>query len=254
MPRNTSRRHICLPGIWITLFGLTVSSPGQKVVSPTKSEQKSHARAPLNDYEDSEVRVVIPNGWRLISKDGLRGDQKRMSLGGSVSEPSRGLIVEKDGFTLAIAYNTTQASGIIGGRFIEIFNIPWPGIDDIWDCSMYLHQQPEPASRVLLFENVIVDDMDPKGVESCGLSKEPGAWSDEHGMKRRWFGGYFTDSGGGYFFGSGGEGCGEKAYTLTAEERIPERLPLVEDPKLNKIIRESIDLVDSIRYKRCAPS
>jgi hypothetical protein len=34
----------------------------------------------------------------------------------------------------------------------------------------------------------------------------------------------------------------------------PERLPVVGDPALKKMIQEAIDIVDSIHYKRCAPA
>jgi len=107
---------------------------------------------------------------------------------------------------------------------------------------------------VLIFDDIIVDEMDPRGIESCNLSKRPGDWGDRNGMKRRWYGGYFTTAEGGYFFDSKDEECGLKAYTLTFQEKIPERLPLLGDPSLLRMIREAVDVVNSIHYKKCAPA
>ena len=178
-----------------------------------------------------------------------------MSLGNSISQGQGKLILEKNGYTLGIAYNTSHASGVEGGRFIEAFNIPWPGIDDVWDCSMYLRGYSQPASRTLIFNNFIIDSGDPQVQEHCGIPKDLGALDEENVFQgeRRWFGGDFTTADGALFFESKGAGCGLKAYTLTYQAKTPDLLPVERDPKLKKMIQEAIDLVNDIHYKRCAP-
>jgi hypothetical protein len=252
---ETIQRFLSFLGAFVALWVLSIPILAQSAASSGKSVEGAHMPKTPKVYEDREIRVDIPQGWQIASTgDAKKKSENVISLGNSVSQPEGGLVLEKEGYALAIAYNTGQASGIEGGRFIEVFSIAWPGVEDEWSCSGYLHYQSQPASRILIFENVIVDDMDPKGIEICGLSKMPGAWEDKNGMKRRWFGGYFTTADGGYFFDSDGDGCGEKAYTLTSQEEIPEKLPLLGDPGLKKMIQEAIDIVNSIHYKKCAPA
>jgi hypothetical protein len=220
-------------------------------------ESRTHDSATVKNspkiYEDREIKVRIPPGWRILSDAEIKSTTSGDSLGNSVGQGGGKLILQKNTYVLGLAYNTSQASGVEGGRFIEIFNIPWPGVDDAWDCSLYLSGYPQPANRVLMFTNVLVDPNKAGIGEHCGIKIDSRAWGDENGAIRRWFGGYFTTAEGGYFFGSRGEGCGEKAYTLTFQERRPDRLPNFNDGAAKKIIQEAIDIVDSIQYKRCAP-
>jgi hypothetical protein len=219
-------------------------------------------------YEDKEIRVVIPSGWSVVPESAIkRPDGPAMSLGNSVSQGAGKLILETSRYTLGIAYNTSHASGVEGGRFIEAFNIPWPGIDDAWTCSGQLREYPQPASRHLIFINLIVETGDEKVRENCAIQKELGSWREKDGQKekeydygdRRWFGGYFTTEYGGYFFGGDSDGCGLKAYTLTSQATTPDGLPIADIPnqdnnhELEKTIQEAIDIVNSIQYKRCAP-
>jgi hypothetical protein len=104
-----------------------------------------------------------------------------------------------------------------------------------------------------MFTNVLVDPNRTGIDEHCAIKIGSRAWGDENGVIRRWFGGYFRTAEGGYFFGSQGEGCGEKAYTLTFQAQRPDRLPNFNNRALKKMIQEAIDIVDSIQYKRCAP-
>jgi len=204
-------------------------------------------------YEDHEIKVRIPPGWRILSDAEIKGTKSADSLGNSVSQVGSKLILQKNAYVLGLAYNTGHASGVEGGRFIEIFNIPWSGVDDAWDCSLYLSEKPQPASRALMFTNVIVDPNKAGIGEHCGIKIDSRAWGDENGAIRRWFGGYFETAEGGYFFDSQGEGCGEKAFTFTFQENRPDQLPNFNDRVLKKMIQEAIDIVDSIQYKRCAP-
>jgi hypothetical protein len=78
-------------------------------------------------------------------------------------------------------YHTSQASGIVGGRFIEIFKIPWPGVDYAWTCGDSLKRDPWPASRQLMFVNLILDSDDARVRENCGISEPLGKWVVENG-------------------------------------------------------------------------
>ena len=40
----------------------------------------------------------------------------------------------------------------------------------------------------------------------------------------------------------------------TSAARTPDQLPAAEDPHLEQVIQEAIDIVNSIHYKRCAPT
>jgi len=228
---------------------LVIPSPGW-AQSAKETRQQVPRKSP-EVYGDREIEVKISKGWRI--------------LGTGNEEPRGRLLLEKDHYTLSLAYHTGQASGIIGGRFTEILRIPWPGLDDEWTCSGYLRQVSWPASRHLLFVNLIVDSGDAKVRENCGIQKALGTWIEKGGQKRfdfgdeRWFGGYFTTESAGYFFGGDADGCGLKAYTLTSQATTPEQLPIADipnqdnNPALEQIIQEAIDIVNSIHYKRCAP-
>ncbi len=164
------------------------------------------------------------------------------------------LLLYKDGYTLTLGYDTLQASGIAGGRSIEIFNIPWAtdsGFDS-WGCANSFPQVPQPATRSLLFENLIVDTDRDNVRKDCNLPhlRDPSATSQLPG-ELRWFGGYFTAVGGAYF---SDQDCGqhcyrELAYTLTTSARKAEQLPRSDDPHLADIVQQAIDIVRSIQYK-----
>lgn len=235
---------------------------GPPANSKPATGQGAHASpVPSTVYEDSEIKVRIPAGWALLPRPGRRdlGRGRYGSLGNSVLPEEGRVVLEKKGYVLAIAYDTSHASGIIGGRFPEVFNIPWPGIDDEVNCSMHLGGFTQPASRALMFINVVIDSGLAEVREACGIAKDLAYKVDtdtgeEFVGERRWFGGYFTSEGGRWFFPSKGEGCGEKAYTLTFTTDTPGKLPVVGDQKLKSMIREAIDVVNSIRYKRCPPA
>ena len=107
-------------------------------------------------YEDSEVRIAIPTGWSIVPKDELsRNGGVGASLGNSVSGADGKVVLEKGDYVLGITYHTDHASGIEGGRFIEIFNIPWPHIEDPWTCSLYLRGSVYPANRILTFTSLV---------------------------------------------------------------------------------------------------
>lgn len=262
MANLVQRHHFdcsCRDGKWLAgRFGVCAGSV-------FRFETYSHARVArphkaTRIYEDAEIKVVIPAGWRVAPQDEILSHVGAgVSLGNSVSEGDGKVLMEKGRYTLGIAYHTDHASGIEGGRFIEIFDIPWPNVDDEWTCSLYLGGYVQPASRLLTFTNIIVDSGDAKVQENCGIRKDFGRWVEKDGVRsiegiRRWFGGYFTTADGGYFFDSDGNDCGQKAYTLTFQASEPDRLPVLDDPGLKKVVQEAIDIVDSIHYKRCPPA
>lgn len=248
------RRSIAI----VVVVSGTGSVFGQSIAARRRSAR------PQRTYEDREIKVVIPAGWKIVPDAALKEPGgPGMSLGNSISGAHRKLILAKKEYTLGIAYNTDHASGIVGGRFIEIFNIPWPGMDDIWNCSMYLGEYPQPASRNLIFVNLIVDSGDEKVRANCPIQTGLGKWTERDGQRtyqgeRRWFGGYFRATEGGYFFGGNGADCGLKAYTLTSQATSPNELPdagnpILDVPELKRVIGEAIDIVNSIHYKRCSP-
>jgi hypothetical protein len=258
MSLQTLSRIILLPVVGTILHGSAallyaqVQSPPSE---PAKAQGASVPRAKI--YEDDEIKLTIPADWRIVPQNELNA-AAGVALGNSVRGTKGTLLLEKDRYTLAIAYHTGQASGIEGGRFIEIFNIPWPNVDDQWNCSGYFGGYAQPASRVLIFYNRTVDSSDAKVRENCGIRRDLGHWIEKDGVRsfegeRRWFGGFFTTERG-YFFDSNGEGCGEKAYTLTFQADTPDQLPDVDDPRMKKMTQEAIDIVDSIGYKRCSPA
>jgi hypothetical protein len=219
--------------------------------SGTFEAESAQARpASTKVHEDDEVKIPIPAGWMIAT-----GDHPAVAINDAKGQ----LLLSRTNYTLALAYDTQQVSGIIGGRFIEIFTIPWLGADEAWDCSLHLSSSPQPASRALMFLNVIFRTDDPEVRGKCGIQKALGYWTNKGGAKQtvgeqRWFGGFFTTAGGGRFFQSVGTGCGQKAYTLTSKAKTPDELPLPDDQDLRKTIAEAIDIVNSIHYKRCPPT
>ena len=109
-----------------------------------------------------------------------------------------------------------------------------------------------------MFVNIIFRTDDPEVRGKCGIPKALGYWTDKEGVRQivgeqRWFAGFFTTAEGG-FFQYQGASCGEKAYTLTSKAKSPDELPVPDDRELRKTIAEAIDIVNSIHYKRCAPT
>ena len=213
-------------------------------------------------YEDDEVRIPIPPGWSRatgnypsIGPSLVNGAEV---VGNSVSQAERKLLLQKDGYTLALAYRTGHASGAEGGRFIEAFNIPWLDPTQAETCSDLFTKVPQPANRTLLFENLVLNTGDVAVRAKCGIPKDLATWVGEDLAKRiigerRWYAGYFTTDRGYFFDESGDEICQSKVYSLTTAAKTPQQLPAAEDAHLEAIIQEAIDIVNGIQYKRCAP-
>lgn len=240
-------------------LALKVDAQAPSTKSRTAETESAHAgRTSPKVFEDDEIKIRIPVG-RIIATGDHPAVAPYDGTGSSITQAKGKLLLSKNGYTLALAYDTEHASGIMGGRFIEMLRIPWLGADEAWDCSLYLGGYPQPASRTLMFMNITFRTDDTKVRETCGIPKDLGYLTNEGGEKhfvgeQRWFAGYFTTAGGGWFFQSDGNGCGDKAYTLTSKAETPDELPAVGDPDLKKTIAEAIDIVDSIHYKRCPPT
>ena len=190
-------------------------------------------------FEDEYVRIPIPDGWSIVQDGG--------------DEPELGrLVLRKNGFRLSIAYHTSHASGVIGGRFIEAFTIPWLDTDQAWGCSGAFASVPQPANLALMFINLYLQTDLASTRERCGIEKALTA----HESAERWFGGYFTTREGEWFFESqDGCCCNElKSYTLTADAQLPTQLPSRGDPALARVIRQAIAIVNSIHYKKFPPT
>lgn len=148
----------------VVVFGFAIetyaqSRPGGSKVRRGDGSQVS--RASPNLHEDDEVKILIPAGWSISKGDHPAVDSYE-AVGSSVSQAKRNLLLAKNGYTLALAYDTEHASGIEGGRFIEMLRIPWLDPNDAWDCSLHFEGKPWPASRKLMFVNLIFRTDDPK--------------------------------------------------------------------------------------------
>jgi len=252
-PGDKMIRVIAVLVLGVVTCGLALNSDGQvPSAKPRKSETETAQERPTSPkvFEDDEVKIPIPAGWMIA-----RGDHPAVAIAGAKGE----LLLSRNNYTLALAYDTEQVSGIIGGRFIEVLRIPWLDTGDAWDCSLLLGSYPQPASRTLMFINTFFPTGSPEVREKCGIKKALSYWTNEGGTKQivgeqRWFAGSFTTAEGGWFFQSDGTNCGQKAYTLTSKAKTPEELPLPDDADLRKTITEAIDIVNSIHYKRCPPT
>ncbi len=236
------------------IVGLTLAiAPAQKAPHNANKQVSSSV------YEDDAVRIAIPAGWARAS-----GPQPSLHasyvLGVGLSDIApiqlQGtLLLQKGNYTLGIGYRTGHASGIIGGRIIEIFEIPWDINGDDWGCLGILTRIPQPASRSLLFDNLLLNTDDEHVRSTCGIPKNLGGSTLYTGDRQRWYGGYFTAVDGSYFFDENqpDQDCQSKAYSLTTTAKTPNQLPFANDKHLEQVIKEATDIVGSIQYKRCAP-
>jgi hypothetical protein len=198
-------------------------------------------------FEDDRVRILIPPGWKVLkvgSPDDPRAAHPPAVPQTFIPSPGHGLLLSSKGYTLTLAYATGHASPIIGGRFPEVFTIPWPS--DSWACGDGFQKIERRTGHEMRFVSLILDNPNAQIREFCGLPENAV-------FTHRWFAGYFTTADEGWFFPSEGDDCPEKAYTLTSNAKIPAELPHAGDPLLKQTIDEAIGIVASIRYKRCPP-
>jgi len=256
-PKPWSRRFVAAPLIFIICAALSWGVPLNVVAQasatkPKSAEKPKLRRASPRTYEDDEIRLRIPPDW-TIPTGNHSAVGSSVAAGPSITQAKRKLLLQKNGYTLALAYDTEHASGV--GRFIEMLTIPWLDIEDAWTCSLHMSSWAQPASRTLTFQNLILDTGLQEVREGCGISKDLGYWTDSgFAGERRWFAGFFTTADGGWFFLSAGEGCGKKTYILTTGATAPDQLPDYGDTELSSIIQQAIDIVNSIHYKRCPPT
>jgi len=259
MGEGMARLKLPAAALMGALFATAVSG-GQTSAHAAKEQEKAQV------HEDHVVRIVIPAGWSRVLRKAPDLDSHRVGGAGSVSnsvayepvpkEDGR-LVLQKDGYTLAIGDKWGHASGAVGGRFIEAFDIPWLDADQAVGCGGLLREVAQPADQTLIFQNLILDTGVPEVRTRCGIPKDLSEWVGEGAERRvigeqRWFGGYFT-TGVGWFFDEQEANCQAKLYTLTSGAKTPAELPAVGDARLKQIIRQAIEIVDSIHYKRCAP-
>jgi hypothetical protein len=217
-----------------------------------EQQQRSHAAdSSPKVYEDEAFSFRIPAGWKTS-----RADRPVASLWadhpGVVQFPAtgHGLLLTKNGYTLDLNNMAGAASPVPGGRFFEVFRIPWLSdrdVSDAWGCGGYLLEKPQEDGEGLLFFNMVFDALNSEARKTCGIP-------NDLVFERRWFAGYFTTAKGVWLFDSDGAGCAEKAYTLTSGAKTPAELPSADDPVLKKITGEAIEIVASIHYKRCPPA
>ncbi len=215
-------------------------------VEPRK--RNVEARSPFKAYEDNDFRLLMPSGWRVSQIDRPFASLNTENPG-VAQFPTRGhgLLLVKNGYTLAWNNDAGQTSPISGGRFFEAFRIPW--LDDVANAqacgARLLEDHGQSAGRVQFF-NLTFDSLSDEDRKTCGIP-------EGLEIKNRWFAGYFTTAKGVWLFDSTGMSCREKAYTLTSAAKSPSELPDSKDPTLQKIIKEAKEIVSSIHYKRCPP-
>jgi hypothetical protein len=230
---------------WILAVNtLAQTSPaGSRVAEKLKSQVPPMSS---NVYEDASVRIVIPSGWRAVKTDGPADllMHEFPSAFSSVPPPGNGVVLTKQGYILALAHSAGHASP--AGRFGEVFDMPWLVESSSEEsCIQFLREYPRPVNQDLIFISLVFDNSDTVGRQTCPIG--------DHAGVRPWFAGYFTTSAKSWFFESRGSACAEKVYTLTSGAKTQAELPDMNDPVLKEIIRESIEIVASIRYKQCSP-
>lgn len=246
------RRSVALAVAGAVACGLAIETHAQTPPAELKLTQKqiSHgARTSPKLYEDSEIRILNPSDWTLSRTD------RPFALLGShhpgvaqFPEPGHGVVLTKNGYTLTLNNGAGQTSPIPGGRFFEVFRMPWlRDVSDIWGCGGFLLEEPQPTSGALLYFNLIFKPLDSEARKTCGIPKDLV-------IERRWFAGYFSTEKGGWLFDAEGADCRAKTFTLTTNAKTPAELPMADDPTLRKIIGETIDIISSIHYKGCPPA
>ena len=262
------KRPAVLP--FVILVSLSVCSgqqPSAQGASPKSApaERMEASQTTPQVYEDDEIKLGIPAGWRIVSDEEIDHPApgvipsartnigahpwvgSYLACGSYITQVRSKLLLSKDGYTLAMAYHTNHATNF--SHFGGIIRVPWleDACDEADDCASSLAQAPLPVNRTLMFINLYVGWRDPRVLERCRIPEA---------AHNRWFAGYFTTNGD-WTFNSEGSDCGIKAYTLTSNAETPDKLPSSHgyppDPKLSRIIREAIGIVDSIHYKRCPP-
>ena len=243
----------------VVICAFATASAAQAPTQRAGAENTSTARgSSVKVYEDDEVQIRIPAGW-TVATGAHPAVAPYDTVGSSIVRAKGRLLLSKSRYTLALAYDTQHASGIIGGRFIEVLRIPWLSADDAWNCSLHVSELQQPASGTLRFVSIVFHTSNPEVREKCGIEKDLGYRAGKGKVRQivgeeRWFAGYFTTADGGCFFQSHGVNCGEKAYTLTSNAKTPGELPVVGDARLKRVIAQAIGIIDSIDYKRCAPA
>ena len=251
---------IAVAGIscWLALIA---GSQTYSFSSSLRQEQGLHEGKAIGVYEDDEVRIRVPQRWIALKAghpDDPLAPHPPAVPSTFIPPPGRGVLLSSKGYTLTLAYSTGHNSPILGGRFIDLFNIPWlADLSDEWQCGDYLRKVLRPADG-LSFVSLTLDQPSAEIHRMCQIPENVV-------VRHRWFAGYFTtpddprDIGAKgnyarYFFKSEGPNCAEKAYTLTTDAKTPDALPDLNDPTLRKVTAEAIEIVTHIHYKRCAPA
>jgi len=217
-------------------FGQAADS-GQKATAQEATQARattsSVADASPNIYEDEEIRILVPAGWKAYRK-------------GTPDYPA--LLLTKKGYTLSLNNGARQLSAIAGGRFYEVFSIPWlQDATEAGDCGVRLLKKSRPTTGKLLYFDLVFETLDAYGRRVCGIPKDLV-------FERRWFAGYFSTDERMWLFDAEGDDCGKKAYTLTSMALTPGGLPKANDPILQEIVGEAVGIVNSIHYKKCPPA
>jgi hypothetical protein len=243
-----------------SLLFLTVLFFTSLAFSQTTSSHRIDASQKF--FKDDRIRVAIPSGWSLhTATEHVSGDKP--------FELPIGALLTKGKYRIYLLTHQSQASGIEGGRFSEIVNYVSPWIDmseSSWPpCSPLASEAV--ATRTLSRDDFYFDTThsDPKAISDCGNPRVKGTL---------WYGSYFVETCrgkdiprtcGGFFLiyqdlsgkppksrtvhGSTSENEWEMVYTITYDTATPDALPKKNDPRLQAVLKEANQIVESIVYK-----
>jgi hypothetical protein len=192
-------------------------------------------------YEDDQMKVVVPASWTVSTSDPAVK---------SPSHPGRNVQLFRDGYTLALTYQSAPPTGKPGlasesGGFGQVFAVSWLTPAQTDGCGFSLRRSQNPISQSMFFIGFWMDTANAGVRKSCGIPADVGP---------RWFGGFFTIPNGGYFLQFRGDGCAQMTYTLIPKAGAAAELPALADPALKEIAQEAGRIVSTIQYKRCTPA
>jgi hypothetical protein len=106
-------------------------------------KEKTHLPTTVSRiYEDNQIRIVIPPGWTVGNVD--RPVERYPTAGPSIPHPGNGLVLTKQGYTLALAHSMGRSSP--NGRFGEVLRMPWlPDVADEDACGRFLREVAQPV-------------------------------------------------------------------------------------------------------------
>jgi hypothetical protein len=221
-------------------------------------------KTPQSVFEDDRIRVEIPAGWSAQpATEHVSGDKP--------FELPIGALLSRGKYRLYLLSHKEQASGIEGGRFSEVVQYisPWINMSESpWlPCPSEIQGSEAITDNKLTRQDLYFDTAhaSKKALADCGNPSVKGTL---------WYGSYFfetchdkdTPRACGSFFltyqdlsgkypqprtvnGSTTSDEWQMVYAMTLDTKIPDALPMKDDPGLRAVLREASGIVGSIVYK-----